>query len=127
MHPVIIRQLAADHIREVHAQAAERGAEGLFVRVREAGCPCMGHDLAEHRHTGPGERFWARRLAMAARSRNPGDGGTHPACLAMARSSRLAQCSAIMPSRVRNQWVCDTANSFPVGGMTVSTVSVPGR
>jgi hypothetical protein len=51
-------------------------------------------------------------LASAARSRNAGEGGTHPACLAMARSSRLAQCSVISPSRVRNQWVWVMANAF---------------
>jgi hypothetical protein len=32
----------------------------------------------------------------------------------------------ISPSRVRNQWVWVMANAFPVGGMTVSTVAVPG-
>ena len=42
----------------------------------------------------------------------------------MARSSRLAQCPVIMPSRVRNQWVCVMANAFPVGGMTASTMVV---
>jgi len=30
----------------------------------------------------------------------------------------------IMPSRVRNQWVCVMANAFPVGGMTASTMVV---
>jgi len=40
----------------------------------------------------------------------------------MARSSRLAQCSVIMPSRVRNQWVWVMANAFPAGGMAASTV-----
>jgi hypothetical protein len=44
------------------------------------------------------ERFLARRLATAARRRKLGDGGIQPACLAKARSSRLAQCSMIMTS-----------------------------
>jgi len=52
---------------------------------------------------------------MAARSRKAGDGGTHPACRAMPRSSRFAQCLAIRPSRVRNQWVWVAANSFAGG------------
>ena len=39
----------------------------------------------------------------------------------MVKSSRLAQCSAILPSFIRNQWVWVTANSRSRGGKTIST------
>ena len=38
----------------------------------------------------------------------------------MPRSSRLAQCSAILPSRIRNQWVWVEAKRRPRGGKTAS-------
>src|SRR5215472_2784176 len=103
-------------VHEVHAQVA--GADLAQFRAAGAAASRIGGCQAG--------RFWARRLASAARSRNAGEGGTHPACLAMPRSSRLAQCSVISPSRVRNQWVWVMANAFPVGGMAASTVAVSG-
>ncbi len=44
MHPVIIRQLAADHIKEMHAKAEDRtpgppGAPGPASRVHPAKAP----------------------------------------------------------------------------------------
>ena len=90
------------------------GVPGLLGRVQASSAGVM--------QGASGPAAWR----VPARSKYPGDGGTHPACLAMARSSRLAQCSVIMPSRVRNQWVWVTANAFPVGGIAASTVAVPG-
>ncbi len=38
----------------------------------------------------------------------------------MPRSSRLAQCSATLPSRIRDQWVWVTAKRRPRGGKTAA-------
>jgi hypothetical protein len=46
----------------------------------------------------------ARRFARAILNRYAGVGGTQPSCLAIPRSSRLAQCSMIRPFSRRNQW-----------------------
>ena len=91
------------------------------VAVPRPAVSCAGRQ--RRRHAG---RLWARRLARPARSKYPGDGGTHPACLAIARSSRLAQCSMIMPFRVRNRLVSITTKAFPAGGMAASTMRVSG-
>jgi len=63
----------------------------------------------------------ALRFARAILTRYAGVGGIQPSCLAIPRSSRLAQCSMITPSSIRNQCDWVIAQGLFVGGKTVST------
>src|SRR4029450_13910741 len=65
----------------------------------------------------------ARVLAACSDGGGPA-GCTIPSCSIATRSSRVAQCSASLPSATRNQWVWWAENRLPVGGTT--PVSGPG-
>src|SRR5664280_1406457 len=82
--------------------------ESSRIRRQERLAPCLPRRLRRRKY-GIAQRN--------CRSNAPNRGGvTTPNWSIADRSSRVAQCSASLPSATRNQWLWAYSNSFPLGG-----------